>query len=125
MPTPEITIPPNNWSYTTTTTIYIRVDSPDGCASVVKPLQFSIGGRIQLITKSVTENVCDDDLDGIKTVNLVQFIPQFTLDPNVTYTFHATLADAQNNTNAIPASVNINTSQTYYIRFQKMEFVRK
>lgn len=110
---------PNNWSYTTTTTIYIRVDSPDGCASVVKPLQFSIGGRIQLITKSVTENVCDDDLDGIKTVNLVQFIPQFTLDPNVTYTFHATLADAQNNTNAIPASVNINTSQTYYIRFQK------
>jgi hypothetical protein len=66
--------------------------------------------KIQLITKSVTENVCDDDLDGIKTVNLVQFIPQFTLDPTLHFTFHTTLADAQNNTNAIPASVNINTT---------------
>ncbi len=28
---------PNNWSYTTTTTIYIRVDSPDGC-----PLSLSL-----------------------------------------------------------------------------------
>jgi len=28
---------PNNWSYTATTTIYIRVDSPDGCPPVVQP----------------------------------------------------------------------------------------
>lgn len=110
---------PNNWSYTATTTIYIRVDSPDGCASVIKPLQFSIGSKIQLLTRSATENVCDDDLDGIKTVNLAQFIPQFTLDPNVTFTFHATLPDAQNNVNSIASTVNITTSQTYYIRFEK------
>lgn len=110
---------PNNWSYTSTTTIYIRVDSPDGCASVIKPLQFSIGAKVTLITKTVTENVCDDDLDGIKSVNLAQFIPQFTLDPNITFTFHATLADAQNNVNAVSSPVNITTSQTYYIRFEK------
>lgn len=116
---------PNSWSYTATTTIYIRVDSPDGCATVIKPLQFSIGNRLTLITKSVTESVCDDDLDGIKTVNLAQFIPQFTLDPNITSTFHGTLADAQNDVNAIAATVNITASQTYYIRFEKMEFVRK
>ncbi|MCC3216627.1 T9SS type B sorting domain-containing protein [Chryseobacterium sp. X308] len=110
---------PNNWSYTATTNIYIRVDSPDGCASVIKPLQFSIGAKIPLITKTVTESTCDDDLDGIESVNLTQFIPQFTLDPNVTYTFHATLADAQNNVNAVLSPVNIITSQTYYIRFEK------
>lgn len=110
---------PNSWSYTATTTIYIRVDSPDGCATVIKPLQFSIGNRLTLITKSVTESVCDDDLDGIKTVNLAQFIPQFTLDPNITSTFHGTLADAQNDVNAIAATVNITASQTYYIRFEK------
>lgn len=110
---------PNNWSYTATTTIYIRVDSPDGCASVIKPLQFSIGAKVTLITKTVTESVCDDDLDGTKSVNLTQFIPQFTLDPNATYTFHATLADAQNNVNIVSSPVNITTSQTYYIRFQK------
>ncbi|AZA78223.1 gliding motility protein [Chryseobacterium sp. G0186] len=110
---------PNNWSYTTTTTIYIRVDSPDGCASVIKPLQFSIGARIPLSSRSVTENVCDDDLDGIKSVNLAQFIPMFTTDPNVTYTFHGSLSDAQNDISPILATVNITTSQTFYIRFEK------
>ncbi|MDQ0783409.1 T9SS type B sorting domain-containing protein [Chryseobacterium sp. W4I1] len=110
---------PNNWSYTATTTIYIRVESPDGCAVVVKPLQFSIGARIPLITTSVVTSICDDDLDGIKTVNLAQFIPQFTADPNVTYTFHGTLADAQNDTNAISATINITGTQIFYIRFEK------
>ncbi|AZA80947.1 gliding motility protein [Chryseobacterium lactis] len=110
---------PNTWSYTATTTIYIRVDSPDGCAFVVKPLQFSIGARLLLSKPAAIENVCDDDLDGIKSVNLTQFIPQFTIDPNVTYTFHNSLADAQNNINPISATVNITTSQTYYIRFEK------
>lgn len=110
---------PNSWSYTATTTIYIRVESPDGCAVVVKPLQFSIGARIPLITTAAVTNVCDDDLDGIKAVNLAQFIPSFTIDPNVTYTFFATLANAQNNTSPIAATVNITGTQTYYVRFEK------
>ncbi|ROI00972.1 MULTISPECIES: T9SS type B sorting domain-containing protein [unclassified Chryseobacterium] len=110
---------PNNWSYNSTTTVYIRVDSPDGCPAVIKPLQFSIGAKIPLIKTTDTEDVCDDDLDGIKTVNLAQFIPQFTIDPNVTFTFHETLADAQNNINPISGAVNITGTQTYYIRFQK------
>ncbi|MGK6343890.1 T9SS type B sorting domain-containing protein [Chryseobacterium sp. DT-3] len=110
---------PNNWSYTATTTIYIRVESPDGCAVVVKPLQFSIGARIPLLTPSAVTSICDDDLDGIKVFNLAQFIPQFTADPNVTYTFHGSLADAQNDINPISATVNITGTQTFYIRFEK------
>ncbi|KMQ59276.1 gliding motility protein [Chryseobacterium angstadtii] len=110
---------PNNWSYNAATTIFIRVESPDGCAVVVRPLQFSIGPRIPLITNAAVTNACDDDLDGIKAVNLAQFIPQFTADPNVTYTFHISLADAQNDSNAIAATANITGTQTYYIRFEK------
>ncbi|WP_223560389.1 T9SS type B sorting domain-containing protein [Chryseobacterium lathyri] len=110
---------PNNWSYTATTTIYIRVESPDGCAVVVKPLQFSIGARIPLLTHTAVTSICDDDLDGIKAIDLAQFIPQFTADPNVTYTFHGSLADAQNDTNPISATVNITGTQTFYIRFEK------
>jgi len=110
---------PNNWSYTAATTIYIRVESPDGCAVVVKPLQFSIGARIPLLTPSAVTSICDDDLDGIKAVDLAQFIPQFTADPNVTYTFHGSLADAQNDTNPISATVNITGTQNFYIRFEK------
>lgn len=110
---------PNNWSYTTATTIYIRVDSPDGCASVVQPLNFSIGAKIPLIRTSLVITVCDDDLDGIKNINLTQYIPQFTIDPNVTVTYHATLADAQNNVAPIGNPMNLTGAQTIHIRFEK------
>lgn len=110
---------PNNWSYTAATTIYIRVESPDGCASIIQPLNFSIGAKIPLIKTSYTISVCDDDLDGIKNVNLTQYIPQFTIDPNVTVTYHATLADAQNNVVPIGNPMNLTGAQTIYIRFEK------
>ncbi|MBV8328197.1 T9SS type B sorting domain-containing protein [Chryseobacterium sp.] len=110
---------PNNWSYTTATTIYIRVDSPDGCTPVIKPLQFSIGARIQLLTTSANQDVCDDNLDGIKSVNLSQYMALFTTDPNVTFTFYANLSDAQNGSNPVSAGANITNSQTFYIRFEK------
>lgn len=110
---------PNNWTYTTATTIYIRVDSPDGCAAVIKPLNFSIGAKIPLLISSVIQSVCDDDLDGIKLVDLLPYMNQFTADPNVTPSFHASLADAQNDVNPINNPVNINTAQTIYIRFEK------
>ncbi|MBL3548708.1 T9SS type B sorting domain-containing protein [Chryseobacterium sp. KMC2] len=109
----------NTWSYTGPVTIYIRVDSPDGCATVIKPLQFSIGARIQLLKTSANQDICDDDLDGIKSVNLTHYMAQFTADPAVTFTFHGSLAEAQNNINPISPAVNINMSQTYYIRFEK------
>ncbi len=110
---------PDNFSYTATTTIFIRVDSPDGCASVIKPLQFSIGARLPLLKTTATESVCDDDLDGVKTVDAAQFIPQFTTDPNVTFTFYGSLSDAQNNINQISATLNLSFTQTIYVRFQK------
>ncbi len=110
---------PNNWSYTGNTTIYIRVESPDGCAAVVQPLNFSIGAKIQLIKTSLTMDYCDDNLDGIKSVDLMQFINQFTADPNVTVSFHGSLTDAQNDFAAISNPVNFAGTQTVYIRFEK------
>ncbi|WP_267406940.1 MULTISPECIES: T9SS type B sorting domain-containing protein [unclassified Chryseobacterium] len=110
---------PNNWSYTATTTIYIRVDSPDGCPPVVQPLTFSIGARLPLLRTNVTETVCDDDLDAVKAVDLIPFITQFTTDPTVTYSFFDTLSNAQNNVSPINNPVNISGNQTIYIRFEK------
>jgi gliding motility-associated-like protein len=110
---------PNSWSYTAATTIYIRVESPDGCATVVKPLQFTIGAKIPLIKKLATISLCDEDLDGTKLINLGAYIPQFTTDPNVIYTFHGTLADAQNNVSPIGSTVSVTGTQTFYIRFEK------
>lgn len=110
---------PNNWSYTATTTIYIRVDSPDGCAPVVKPLVFTIGAKVPLIKTSYSVSVCDDNLDGTKTIDLSTYISQFTTDPLVTVTFHPTLSDAQNNTAVSSNPIDITGTQTVYIRFEK------
>ncbi|WP_027387542.1 T9SS type B sorting domain-containing protein [Chryseobacterium gregarium] len=110
---------PNNWSYTTTTTIYIRVDSPDGCPPVIKPLIFTIGAKIPLIKTTHTVTLCDDDLDGIKSTDLMAYISQYTTDPLVTATFHPTLADAQNGTAQMTNPMNLTGTQTIYIRFEK------
>ncbi|WP_294309927.1 T9SS type B sorting domain-containing protein [uncultured Chryseobacterium sp.] len=110
---------PNNWSYTATTTIYIRVESPDGCPPVIKPLTFTIGSRIPLLKTTHTVTMCDDDLDGTKSIDLLSFINQFTTDPQVTVTFHPTLPDAQNNTGVLTNPMNVTGTTTIYIRFQK------
>lgn len=110
---------PNNWSYTTTTTIYIRVESPDGCPPVIRPLIFTIGAKVPLLKASYTMTMCDDDLDGIKSLDLQSFINQFTTDPQVTATFHPTLLDAQNNTAILTNPMNLTGSTTVYIRFEK------
>lgn len=110
---------PNNWSYTAPTTIYIRVDSPDGCAPVVKPLNFIIGPKIPLTNATLLETICDDNLDGSKLIDLLPYISQFTPDPAVTPTFFATQLNAQNNTSPLANPVNITGVQTIYIRFEK------
>ncbi len=110
---------PNNWSYTSNTTIYIRVVSPDGCAPVIKAINFIFGNPLQLLTNSLQQTLCDDNLDGIKQVDLTAYLSFFTTDPLVTHTFHTSLSDAQNDINAVTNPVTINGSQTFYIRFEK------
>ncbi|WP_294275887.1 T9SS type B sorting domain-containing protein [uncultured Chryseobacterium sp.] len=110
---------PNSWSYTAATTIYIRVNSPNGCAPVIKPLNFTIGSKIPLQKTSLSISVCDDDLDGIKQVSLSSYISQFTTDPAVTVTYHGSLQDAQNDVNPLNNPINLTGTQTIYIRFEK------
>lgn len=110
---------PNNWSYNANTTIFIRVESPDGCAPVIQPLNFTTGAKVPLIKNTFVTNFCDDDLDGIKQVNLSQFLGEFTADPLVTVSYHASLADAQNDTAPINGAVTLTGNHTYFIRFEK------
>lgn len=110
---------PNNFTFTANTTIFIRVESPDGCAPVIKPLNFIFGAKIPLLISTSQQNVCDEDLDGQKVVNLSTFIPLYTTDTFVSATYFSTLANAQNNINQIQSSVTFSGTQTYFIRFQK------
>lgn len=109
---------PINWTYTSNTTVYVRVDSSSSvCPSTFGQINFSIGNKISLLTSNVTTDVCDNDLDGSQNVNLNDYKNQFTVDPSVNLTFYSTLANAQAGTNAIANTQNIITATTFYIRF--------
>lgn len=110
---------PNNYSYSTNTTIYIRVDSPDGCPAVVQPINLVIGTSLTLLTSAANITVCDDDFDGIKSVNIGSYISQFTNDPQVSYAVYSSLSNAQNEINPLVSPLNISGTQTFYIRFKK------
>ncbi|AYN01192.1 gliding motility-associated C-terminal domain-containing protein [Chryseobacterium sp. 3008163] len=108
---------PLNWTYTTSATVYVRVDGTNDCPSAFGQINFSIGNRITLLTNTVNTQICDNDLNGSENVNLNDFKNQFTTDPSVSLTFHLTLANAQAGTNAVAAQQTITGSGTYYIRF--------
>ncbi|MCT2407298.1 gliding motility-associated C-terminal domain-containing protein [Chryseobacterium antibioticum] len=110
---------PANWTYNTSTTVYVRVTATVGdCPPAFGQINFTIGNKIPLITNSVTTDVCDNDLSGSESANLNDYKNLFTADPSVILSFHATLADAQAGTNTISPTQNITSVHTYYVRFQ-------
>ena len=110
---------PANWSYSATTTVYVRVDSNTGnCTPALGQITFSIGNRITLISGTGTAEVCDNDLNGSEQVNLNTYNSLFTVNPGVTASFHNSLADAQNDTNALASTQLITGTQIFYVRFE-------
>ena len=111
------TLLPDDWTYTANTTVHVRTISAF-CPEEKKTIDFRIGDKLTLIKNVHTASECDDDFDGIKTVNLANYKSNFTTETGVTATYFKTLADAQKNTGSVPNEVNISNSGTYYLRFQ-------
>ncbi len=110
---------PNNWTYTTPTTVYVRVDGIAGsCAPAIGQINFTIGNSIPLNTQNGVIDFCDPNLDGSETVNLQTFVNLFTLSPAVTATFHSSLADAQNDVNPLNNTQTLTGTHTFYVRFE-------
>ena len=110
---------PANWSYTANTTVYVRVESTNGCPPAFGQINFKIKIKVPLLTPAQVLQICDTDNNGSETVNLNNYISIFTTDPLTITTFHSTLTDAQAGSNAISATQIINTGATgtYYLRF--------
>ncbi|MBW7675734.1 T9SS type B sorting domain-containing protein [Chryseobacterium chendengshani] len=109
---------PTNWSYTANTTIYVRVESSNGCPAAFGQINFSIGAKISLLTQDYSTLLCDDNSDGTETVILDNFKNNFTTDPAVSLTYFNSLSDAQTGINAINATQTVAPVRTFYIRFQ-------
>jgi gliding motility-associated-like protein len=112
---------PANFAYTTNTTIYIRASSTY-CPAETKQIDFKFGNNIPLIKNEATVKVCDDDFDGIKAVNLANYVSEFTTDASVSVSYFGNLSDAQNNVNTISNQVTVTDSGVYYLRFHKNTF---
>ena len=110
---------PANWTYTASTTVYIRVTPNIGdCPPALGQINFTIGNKIPLITNNAKTDICDNDLNGSESVNLNDYKALFTIDPAVVLSFYASLANAQAGTNPIAASQVITSTGVFYIRFQ-------
>ena len=110
---------PNNWSYNTDITIYVRVEN-GVCAPEIQPIEFKLGTTLNLLTNEATPpSICDDDLDAIKSVNLKTFESFFTTDNSVSITYFNSENDAKNNANPISSTQNISSTGTYFLRFEK------
>lgn len=110
---------PNNWSYNTDITIYVRVEN-GVCAPEIQPIEFKLGTTLNLLTNEGTPpSICDDNLDAIKSVNLKTFESFFTTDNSVSITYFNSENDAKNNINPISSTQNISSTGTYFLRFDK------
>ncbi|PWN69861.1 gliding motility protein [Chryseobacterium phosphatilyticum] len=110
---------PTNWTFTTNTTVYVRVSSTTGgCPPAFGQINFTIGNKVSLITSSAQTDACDDDLNGSETVNLNDYKALFTTDPSVILSFYTSLANAQTGINPVPASQILTSTGIFYIRFQ-------
>jgi len=109
---------PTNWTYASATTVYIRVDGTSTvCPTAFGQINFTVGNKITLLATNFTAEICDNDLNGSQSANLNDYKNQFTTDPSVTLTYHATLADAQSGINGLAVNQIITTAVTFYIRF--------
>lgn len=113
---------PNNWTYSVPTTVFVRVENlAPGCPPVFGQLQFGFGTKIPLITDNATASVCDPDLNGSQTVDLNTYKNLFTAAAGVTLSFHATMADAQNDVNPISPNQNVTGTNIFYVRFESAD----
>ena len=111
---------PNNWSYNTDTTIYVRVEN-GVCAPEIQPIEFKLGTTLNLLTNEATPpSICDDNLDAIKSVNLKTFESFFTTDNSVSITYFNSENEAKNNINPISSTQNITSTGSYFLRFEKV-----
>ncbi|WP_332024847.1 T9SS type B sorting domain-containing protein, partial [Kaistella sp.] len=115
------TLLPNDWSYNTNTPVFVRAYSTV-CPAEVKQIDFKVGNSLPLLHASAAVKVCDDDSDAVKSVNLANYLKEFTADSGVTASYYLTLADAQNNVNGISNQVSVSGTATYYLRFHKNNF---
>ena len=109
------------FSFTADTSVWIRVDAPNGCPTTIKEIQLKTGTKFTVATPQ-SKIVCDNDHNNTENVDLSTMTSLFTTDGAATVKYFATLQAAQNNTPSIVPTQTITGDKTFYYRFTKAGF---
>ncbi len=101
--------------------VYVKLINTSGCPTTSAAIELKSTPHF-VVPSEINKTVCDDNLDGIKTVELSDYIPDFTADTGVAVSYFLNATDADNNANAISGTVTVNNSAAFYLRFSKSGF---
>lgn len=110
---------PNDWSYNTDTTIFVRVENGI-CAPEIHPITFKFGSKIR--TNDITEIVCDNDLNNSQDIHLSDYLSKLSSETGFSYQFYKTKYDADLEQNNTTYAQTINSDITFYARLKKSGF---
>ena len=113
----------NGWRYATDTVVQMEVISPDGCATEKFNINFKVGARLPLITVNAKDIFCDPELDDSHTIHLNNYKYLFlnSADMSIQPKFYLSLAEAQEDKNALPSDEVTLTglgNKIYHYRFE-------
>ena len=107
----------NDWSFSSDTSIYVRVQFKN-CDPVVQKVNFKLDSKI-ILNKAQPINICDNELKGSKEINLVDYVSLFSTLNNLDVQYFKTLSDAKSASNPIvDPKINLNTNSTFYYRIK-------
>lgn len=102
-------------------TIYARVTSTSTYCFNTIPVDINVIPA-PTINSPIEIIICDDDQDGVSSLDLNAIIPNIVSDTSdLIISFHNSLDDLQNNTNAIVTTIAYNvTTETIYVRLESI-----
>lgn len=110
------------FNFSNMTSVWIRVDSPEICAPVIKEIQLNTGTKIPLIKTDAIVEICDANNDLSEPLNLADYISEFTSNSGSAVSFFKTSKDAFQNTNSVSANQTISGDSKFYMRVTSNNF---
>lgn len=110
------------FNFSNMTSVWIRVDSPEICAPVIKEIQLNTGTKIPLIKTDAIVEICDANNDLSEPLNLADYISEFTSNSGSAVSFFKTSKDAFQNTNSVSANQTISGDTKFYMRVTSNNF---
>lgn len=111
-----------NYIFNGGSSVWVRVDSPEICAPVIKEVKLNTGILSPLLRQSYSATLCDEKNEGTKNIILADYLTQFSTTTGTSGTYFASSDDAKNNRNPLPDSYALVGSKTLFVRITSPNF---